>query len=196
MPSIRQELRRARRALTARQQRDAAAGLASVLVREPRFVNAQRIAFYLPNDGEIDPTPALLTAALLGRTCYLPVITDRLMSWRPAPLAFQQFDPVDDGLAGNRFNIPEPRLDPKRFAGPGELDLVLVPLVGFDRFGNRLGMGQGFYDRTLATMGHHFRRPRLLGLAHSLQESDTIETNAWDIPLHGIATEQGLSWVG
>jgi 5-formyltetrahydrofolate cyclo-ligase len=68
-----------------------------------------------------------------------------------------------------------------------------MPLVGFDRLGNRMGMGGGYYDRTLAFMSeHHSGKPKLVGLAHSSQEVELISQQSWDIPLHVIATDREI----
>ena len=72
------------------------------------------------------------------------------------------------------------------------LDLVLVPLVGFDGAGNRLGMGGGFYDRSFAFLGQRrWRRPRLVGVAFDLQRVDRLPRRAWDVPLDAVASERG-----
>ena len=71
---------------------------------------------------------------------------------------------------------------------------LLVPLVAFDARGNRLGMGGGYYDRTLAYLRDrsHWRRPRIFGLAHALQRVDALPKNAWDIPVDGVITEREM----
>jgi 5-formyltetrahydrofolate cyclo-ligase len=74
------------------------------------------------------------------------------------------------------------------------LDLVLAPLVAFDAHGNRLGMGGGFYDRSFAYLLRHTRwlRPRLIGLAYDFQRQSRLPSQAWDVPLQAIATDQHL----
>jgi 5-formyltetrahydrofolate cyclo-ligase len=71
---------------------------------------------------------------------------------------------------------------------------VLAPLVAFDRSGNRLGMGGGYYDRSFAYLRHrvHWRRPRLIGYAYGFQEVQALERAHWDVPLSGVVTELGL----
>jgi 5-formyltetrahydrofolate cyclo-ligase len=68
-----------------------------------------------------------------------------------------------------------------------------MPLLGFDSMGTRLGYGGGYYDRTLARMK---RKPRLIGLAFSAQEVDTIPRESHDIPLDAIITEAGVRHFG
>lgn len=94
----------------------------------------------------------------------------------------------------NRFGIPEPKASPRQTLKALELDLLLLPLVAFDSKGNRLGMGGGYYDRTLAHLNRQkgWRRPRIIGLAHELQRVDGLKNNAWDVPLDGIITDQCL----
>ena len=72
------------------------------------------------------------------------------------------------------------------------MDIIFVPLVAFDRNGNRLGMGGGFYDRALAFTQNstNLSRPLLLGLAHHFQEVERLTSKKWDIPLNGILTDQ------
>ena len=68
-------------------------------------------------------------------------------------------------------------------------DIVLTPLVGFDRRGTRLGQGAGHYDRAFAAHPAAWR----VGIAWSVQEVDALPADAWDVPLHAIATER--EWI-
>ena len=97
-----------------------------------------------------------------------------------------------DRLVRNRFGIPEPSLRQHRIALPWALDVILVPLVGFDSACRRLGMGGGFYDRTLGFLRHrtHWRRPTLIGLAHECQRVAELEAQPWDVPLDMVVTEK------
>ncbi len=187
MPSLRQILREKRRALTQRQQRLAAQNLARRLACDLTFLCAQRIAFYLPNDGEIDPSTMMNWCHQLKKEVYLPVMPDGLVSNRHC-LFFQSFVPGKTPLVSSKFGILEPPFRMSQCIRPSMLNLVLMPLVGFDRKGNRLGMGKGYYDKTFARRESDFHRPILIGLAHSIQETDIVP-NAWDIPLDGVFTE-------
>jgi 5-formyltetrahydrofolate cyclo-ligase len=95
-------------------------------------------------------------------------------------------------MRANRFNIPEPTLRNRRLRLAWTLDLLLVPLVGFDAGGNRLGMGGGFYDRTLSYLSHrtYWRRPRLIGIAHECQRVAELRLRPWDVPLDMVVTER------
>ena len=95
----------------------------------------------------------------------------------------------------NRYNIPEPLWRKTLEYPPKHLDLVFVPLLGFDSSGSRLGMGGGYYDRTFSFRHNRMsgrRLPRLIGLGHSFQQLRKIPTDHWDVPVDGVATEAGL----
>ncbi len=185
---LRRQLRSSRNSLTDQQQRHAAGGLMKTLSKELFFRRAKRIALYLPNDGEISPLPLLTLSEKLGKQCYLPVLHPH----RQRQLLFGEYS-NGDKLVHNRFNIPEPDLKRRKHCQNHALDVVLMPLVGFDSRGNRLGMGGGFYDRSFAFKqknGNFQRKPLLIGLAHSLQEVDALPVEPWDVPLFGVATEK------
>ncbi|WP_049723949.1 5-formyltetrahydrofolate cyclo-ligase [Gilvimarinus polysaccharolyticus] len=184
---LRRVLRTRRRSLSPAQQMRASAGLRQQLQKQPWFNRAQRIALYWPADGEIDPRPIAAAAWQRHKRCYLPV----LHRWLKRRLWFTPFA-RDTQFGKNRFGIPEPIAAQRLPRNPRHLDVVLVPLVGFDRSGGRLGMGGGFYDTTFAAKrrGGHFKRPRLVGVAHSCQEVAALELASWDVPLDGIATER------
>lgn len=181
---LRGRLRARRRQLSPLQRRRAAMALRDVIARRPEFRRARRIAIYRAADGEIDPLPLARLARQRGKQLYLPVLRPggrlAFVRWRKGSV-----------LRRNRFGIAEPtgaRLIPQR------LDLVLLPLVAFDRDGGRLGMGGGFYDRTFAwltTGGMIRRRPLLIGLAHAFQQVRRLPRETWDVPLTAIASCRG-----
>lgn len=189
--ALRRLLRQARRKLTVQQQRQAARDLQRRMAQHPLFRRARHIALYLPADGEIDPRPLLKAAQKRGKATYLPVLS----RWPHTHMTFQR---VGNGerWRKNRYGIAEPLPDRGRQREPWALDLVLLPLVGFDERGGRLGMGKGFYDRTLAYLGRRkiWRKPTLLGLAHECQKVDRLDLASWDVPLQGIVSDAG--WYG
>ena len=96
-------------------------------------------------------------------------------------------------LKKNCFGILEPVFQKKQLKTALQMDLVMAPLVGFDEQGNRMGMGGGFYDRTLARLNNSaMKRPLLIGLAHHCQEVEQLQAQSWDIPLDIIATDKEL----
>ncbi len=182
---LRSHLRQLRGSLSAAEQRIASNQVARHMLSHPDFLRSQNIAFYLPNDGEIDPGPLLHKAWKMGKACYLPVL-------KPGTVNCLWFTPfhADSKLKLNRYGIPEPERGQRR--PTWSLDLVLMPLVGFDPKGNRLGMGGGFYDRSFAFLSQDrpVRRPTLIGLAHECQRVNQLPYDSWDIPLTEIITDQ------
>jgi 5-formyltetrahydrofolate cyclo-ligase len=150
------------------------------------FNNSQHIAFYLPVQGEVDTRLLVERARELGKQCYLPVLApdDRLH------LCFMPFNPGTK-FVSNRFKIPEPQFDESKMIAPDNLDLVITPLLAFDKSCNRLGMGLGFYDRTFGFLQASSRpsQPILCGLAYAFQEVDSTEPKPWDVSLDFVVTE-------
>lgn len=186
-PQLRRLLRKARRALTPSEQRQAAQGLYRQLAQHPLFRRAKHISLYLPTDGEIDPSLLLRAAQRRGKATYLPVLS----AWPRTKMVFQRVRPGEK-LLPNRFRILEPRVNIRRQRKVWALDLVLMPLVGFDDEGGRLGMGGGFYDRSLAYLARRqrWRKPTLLGLAHECQKVDRLAQASWDVPMAGTVTNK------
>lgn len=143
------------------------------------------VGVFLSLSEEIDTTP--LIEALFARDfpLYLPVVTAPR-----EPLVWRHYHPggqLSKDVAGIRVPVKERWTQERRF--PPEL--VVTPLVGYDRCGNRLGMGGGFYDRTFAgkTSGS---TSFLLGFACSCQEWPNLPVRPWDVPLDALANENEL----
>ncbi len=186
---LRQRMRAQRRALSAAERRQRSERACQALARQQVFQRAQRIACFLPNDGEPDPTPLITLAWSLGKAVYLPLLSEV----RHDHLQFAPFTP-DTPLVENRFGIPEPRASQRRMLPARCLDLVLTPLVAFDEAGNRLGMGGGYYDRSFAFLRYRrfWRKPRLVGMAFTFQRVAALPAQAWDVPLYAVVTEEGF----
>lgn len=186
--ALRRQLRQVRRTLSPQEQQQAARALRRQLTQHPLFRRARHIALYLPNDGEIDPRPLLREAQRRGKATYLPV----LERWPRTRMRFQRVTP-GEGMRRNRFRIAEPVACRARQRATWTLDLILLPLVGFDAHGGRLGMGGGFYDRSLAyrKMRKNWHKPTLLGLAHDCQQVDRLALASWDVRLAAVVTDRG-----
>ena len=184
---LRAQMRARRRALSRSEQRTAAEGLARGLLRLRAYSSSRRIAVYYPSDGEIDPRTAIDIAWTMRKSIFLPA----LYPGRHRVIRFARYT-RSSPLRANRFGIAEVSSPWTRCLRPMELDLILLPLVAFDMHGSRIGMGGGFYDRSLAylKLRDQWRQPRLIGLAHELQRVDRIELEHWDIPLDGILTDR------
>lgn len=183
---LRKTLRARRRGLSARDQAAAADALAARLAVLPMFRRSRRVAFYYPSDGEIDPLLVMQQGWASRKRCYLPV----LLHLNGNRLRFARVTP-GMSLIPNCYGIPEPPYRRGESLPPLAMDLVLVPLVAFDPAGNRLGMGGGYYDRTLGFLRERrwWRRPHLVGIAHEFQRVDRLAVNPWDVPLDGVVTD-------
>ncbi|WP_447894783.1 5-formyltetrahydrofolate cyclo-ligase [Vreelandella sp. GE22] len=190
--ALRRELRRRRRRLSEAQQQKAATALCQRLKHLPELQRASRVSLYLPVGGEIDPTPLLGWLAKRRVQVYLPVL--RPLSHNA--LWFVRFDD-DTPMVENRFGIREPctRFGARRHnrLPAWALDTLIVPLVGFDAQANRMGMGGGFYDRTLAFMRRKGPKPNLIGVAHACQQVNELAVEAWDIPLNAVVSDRGIA---
>ena len=186
---LRREIRAQRKALSPTEREQLAVRIAANLLESQPFITARRIAAYIAVNGEVDLDPLLHAAAEHNKSLYLPVLSplrDQRL-WFVAYHAGTRFAP-------NRFGIPEPVVRKRDLIKPVQLDLVLMPLVGFDLEGNRLGMGGGFYDRSFAFRRHrrHWHRPMLVGCAYSFQEVEGLIRYPWDVPLDAVVTEDGF----
>ena len=191
LPLLRRRLRSARRQIGRAERRAAAVALARRLVVTPAFQRARRVAADWPGDCEIDPLPALARARAMGKACYLPV----LCPLRDGHLYFAPWQPGVP-LVRNRYGIPEPVCPRQVWLAPRMLDLVLLPVVGFDGAGNRLGMGGGYYDRSFAfLLCRAWRWPRLIGVAFDQQRVPALPRRSWDVPLDAVLTPHAASIV-
>lgn len=185
----RQALRQQRRALTVQQRLDYSKQFATQFCATKIFRNSARIACYMAADGELDLLPVMRRAWQLGKTVYLPVLNGTYRK----DLLFARYSEGDE-LGLNRYKIPEPTVAARDRVKARQIDVVLTPLVAFDNRGNRLGMGAGYYDRTFAFLlrSQRWIRPQLIGVAYDFQRVEKIDAQAWDVPLQGAATENGL----
>lgn len=178
---LRRVLRARRRAFVAEAgpQRLAMMHRDLVLRLAPHLEGARIVAAYVAIGGEIDPLDILLHAAGMGIRAALPHVESRAQ-----PMSFRYWLPGDELVSG-----PMGLTQPAAGAPRCEPDLILTPLLGFDRALGRIGQGAGFYDR--AFVAHP--AARRIGLAWSVQEVDALPLDPWDVPLHGLATEQ--EWI-
>ena len=187
--AARRRLRALRLGIEPRQRAAAESAIRATLERLRIFRRGGRVALYLPLPGEVDLRPCLPDAWRRGVDTYVP----RIVSRRRRLMTFVALAPESTARL-NSYGIEEPAAT-TRYLASTALDVVLVPVVGYDRRGNRLGMGAGFYDRALRRRleaGRAWRRPRLVGVAFACQELPEIATSSWDVPLDLIVTEQGV----
>jgi 5-formyltetrahydrofolate cyclo-ligase len=184
--SLRQQLRARRRKVTPEERLRAGQLVARNADRYLNLRAGWRVAIYAALPSELDTTPLIELARKRRCTLYVPRI-DRHSLGRK-----MRFVELTGRQRRNRLGIDEP--EGSRTIGTKWLDIVFLPLVGFDAHGVRLGMGGGYYDRAFA-----FRRwrnvwhsPRLIGLAYSFQQVDSLIAAAHDVRLDAVVTEEGI----
>jgi len=183
---IRKELRSKRRSLTPADHAVRSNLAASAITRLPAFRAGARVAVYLPFDREVNTAALLLAGRRRGVRLFVPVIADR----RHFRL---RFHPLTGRTRRGVFGISVPHRN-GQWTAPRWFDLIVVPLVGIDGEGRRLGMGGGFYDRALAfrRLRRHWRGPRLVGLGFDCQRASNVFADPFDVRLDSLATESGL----
>lgn len=181
---LRRRLRAQRQDLPPVERAAAACTVARRLAGLDLLRPGRRVAVYLPINGELDTAPVIDLARSLGCEVFAPVITN----FERRRMRFAALSP-DADLPRNRWGIREPRGGPRIHGA--RLDLALVPCVGFDDAGRRIGLGAGFYDRHFAYLNWRlsWRRPRLVGLAFECQRVPQLLAEPWDVALWGVVTE-------
>jgi 5-formyltetrahydrofolate cyclo-ligase len=180
---LRKHIRLLRQNLSAQQQEAAQQDLVKVAkdALKSQDLTGQKIAIYLANDGELNPQGLLDFLLTQKAEVFLPV----LHPFSKGNLLFLQYT-GQQNLIKNTYGIDEPILDVTKVCPVAKLDIVFMPLVAFDEQGNRLGMGGGYYDRSLAftcQVATKLSKPRLIGLAHECQKVDQLAKESWDIPI-------------
>ncbi|HFD86068.1 MAG TPA: 5-formyltetrahydrofolate cyclo-ligase [Gammaproteobacteria bacterium] len=190
---LRRELKQ-RRAAISPHQRERAGRLAWQHLRYwPVLRRAKKVACYLAMPGEF-PTETILQGLLnQEKEVYVPVVDQH----QQRKMVFQRYRP-NAPMRQNRYGIIEPVELPRQQINATRLDLILMPLLGFDHCGTRIGMGGGYYDTSLAFRLEQWRmkKTRLVGLAFDVQHCHSLERNHWDVPLDAVLTESGVRVVG
>ncbi|PKF51670.1 5-formyltetrahydrofolate cyclo-ligase [Enterovibrio nigricans] len=187
---LRHQIRQRRRALSTDQQQLASEHLLQRFKAADSIKQASNIALYLSVDGELDTHLLIEHCWQLGQSVYLPVIHP----FSKGHLLFLHYHP-DTKLVLNQYGIPEPKLDVRDVLPASKIDVICTPLVAFDDAGQRLGMGGGYYDRTLVPWYKTGEGARPIGLAHDCQQVDSLPVEVWDIPLPEILTpSRHWSW--
>ncbi|NRD73216.1 5-formyltetrahydrofolate cyclo-ligase [Shewanella sp. VB17] len=179
---IRSKIRATRRAIPAAEQDDLGQQACTLMLAQLESLTIKHIALYLTNDGELDTQPLIKALWQRNINVYLP----RLHPFSKGNLLFLAYT-SNTQIQRNKLGIDEPLLDIRHIICAEHLDVIVTPLVAFDTDGNRMGMGGGYYDRTLA----HYkdtRSPLPIGYAHDCQQVNRLPSEHWDIPLPIIIT--------
>lgn len=191
---IRKSARALRQGISAGEQNRESLRVCKLLCQLPHIQNSQHISLYLANDGELDLAPFIQWCWKTGKNIYLPVIHP----FSKGHLLFLRYQ-KNTILQANKYGILEPKLSITELITLDALDIIFTPLVAFDGKGNRLGMGGGFYDRTLENWYVQRLNQALLnsksklkfipiGLAHNNQKVSNVPSQSWDVPLPQVIT--------
>ncbi|QLK45842.1 5-formyltetrahydrofolate cyclo-ligase [Vibrio owensii] len=180
---FRKLIREKRNGLSSDTQFQAGLDLVQQFSQLAEIKTAQHIAIYLSADGELDTKPLIESLWQQGKSIYLPVIHP----FSKGQLLFLHYV-NDKQLVYNKYGILEPALDIRYLKPARELDVICTPLVGFDSVGHRLGMGGGYYDRTLSRWFSTGEGAKPIGIAHDCQHVERLPVESWDIPLPKIVT--------
>ena len=176
-----------RNELDAKQRIAAAAGVLHSLENLPEFMTDAKVAGYWAVRGELPLNLAVASLMRREQKYFLPVL---------GPARQLRFAEYREGvsLQGNRFGIPEPDVPSGTLQKAGDMDVILLPLLAFDRKGHRLGTGGGWYDSSLAFLGNEPRpeRPLLVGIGYEFQEVESVPIQPWDVDLDYVATDTAL----
>ena len=184
---LRDSLRYLRRNLPFSDQQSASNAVYDFIIRQDFFLSATHLAFYISFDGELNPKKILQEAITQRKSCYLPMTSNSGAD----RLNFGLYD-QETTLKENKWGIEEP-LPQGSLISPLKLEVVFVPLVGFDDKCSRLGMGKGLYDKTFNFKRRNsLTQPLLVGLAHECQHVQEIPAENWDVKLDLIVTGERI----
>jgi len=174
---IRNKLIHQRNGLNSQQVIELSLAICNKILSSKVFIQNSTVALYDCVNNEVD----LSVLYKQNKKLALPVIGNKVK------MDFYRFNPQIT-LLKNKFGINEP-ID-SSLVYSNEIDLCLVPLVGFNRTGDRLGMGGGYYDRYFGKNYLNKKSLILAGVAYDFQENDTIKAEPWDTPLNLIFTNK------
>lgn len=178
MKALRHSLRQKRCAIKSSDREKLAKRLLLQVQKLANFHNRQKVAIYLPNDGEIDTKYIQNFLKKMQISTYLPILVGKRL----------KFAKIGKNFRKNRYGIDEPVFT--HILSAKRMNIIFMPLVGFDKHRNRIGMGGGFYDRTLGFKKHQkiFKNPKLYGLAFDCQRVEKLDAKPWDVQLDRIIT--------
>lgn len=174
---LREELKNLRESLSPAQRETAAKAAETKILQLPEWQTAQTVCLYASFKGELPTTQLLKSLLSSKKQCVLPKVNTHGLPELYLVKTFADLELSSLEILEPKENCP--------LINPARIDFFLVPGIGFDRQGNRLGHGSGFYDRLLAQAGP---TAFLLGYGYDFQVVNAIPHEAHDIPVHALAT--------
>ncbi|MDM1755599.1 5-formyltetrahydrofolate cyclo-ligase [Acinetobacter towneri] len=182
--TLRKQLRQQRRAVTPNQQQQAQQAVLQRLIRLPKFQYAKKVGVYLDAFGEIHTQRIIEYCFVQGKQVYLPMICNMNQQLVWVEISRHQY--INKRFSHHPLGMKEPMAS--RGKHVSHLDLLIMPLLACDKYGTRIGMGGGYYDRTLASAP---QRPYRLGIAHDFQLIHAnLPRKNWDQPLDALLTPE------
>ncbi len=193
---LREQVLKRRSALAAGTREAASRRIMERLAELPEFREAAVVHCFASLPEEVETEPIFEACWAAGKKTFVPV-----QIRGQGVLGAVERRPGDK-LAAGPFGVPEPPPESRRMADPAAIDLLIAPGVAFDREGNRLGYGKGYYDKFLAVLGEKnverrgegllLEKPAVVALAFSIQVVDSVPSEGWDEPVGIILTEREL----
>lgn len=182
MRTLRKKALQARRAMSNEERQIASRKICAKVTSSREFRAAKLIACYLPMKDEVDTRIIIERAWCANKRIFVPITQSN------GEMFFREIRP-NTSLIRNRMGIWEPVSGSE--ISPRDFQLVITPLVAYDKQRNRIGMGGGYYDRAFKHLRYrkHWLKPKLLGIAFSCQKAEEISPNSWDIRLYRIISE-------
>jgi len=146
------------------------------------FKEANFISFYISFRSEVKTHEMIKEALMLGKRIGVPIVESE------KKLSLSELKEFDNELEMGKFGILEPKFRYRREVNLEEVELVIVPGIVFDKNGNRIGYGGGYYDYLLSKM----KGVSFIGLAYELQIVHQVPVEDYDIPVHKIITEDRI----
>ena len=169
---VRELLAQKRRLLSKEDIAEQSSKVVAAVEQMPSFQSAKTVLIYYPTHNEVDLL-SLIKRYKKEKTFLFPVVHRKTMTACPYE--------GNAKMHRGKFNIPEPTTEPY----VGDIDLILVPGVGFDKRGNRLGRGGGYYDKFITRLG---RKTLLVGVGYDFQLVEEVPANRWDKRLDYVVT--------
>ncbi|MEC5208985.1 5-formyltetrahydrofolate cyclo-ligase [Psychrobacter sp. PL15] len=192
-PSRRQFIRQ-RRQLTAEERQQRARDASLHLIKLQRLPANARIGLYYDGFGELPTQPLLDWCQRLSYQPYLPVVGslgNKDKRLRFVPIYHTKFLNIPTRI----HSLGMKQNHHRRLLWARELDVIICPLTAVDKNGNRMGMGGGFYDTTLAkSYQSGYKKPLKIGWCYDFQVVEQLQCQPWDVPLDGLITPSGIRW--
>ncbi len=184
-PTLRHDAKQRLTELSTIEQSQHADAIAPHLLTDPAIADATTLLAYAAFTPELSLDPFIRAALPMGLHIAIPTI-----DWARKSMSARRIANLDDDLVTGRYDIRVPR-DGCALVEPEQIDVIILPGLAFDRAGNRLGRGAGFYDRYISALKDSGHNPTLIGVCHHAQIVESVPTEQHDHRVDRVITELG-----